>query len=256
MLTDEALSDRTHLLRELRAQYNDMTRADVRLVLQTKASCRRYCGGDKDEANRLFSRIENGEEEGLIVMAVAPLLAAREPLVTARKQLTKQIEKACADLPARQFVEGVKGFGLGSFGAIVGEAGDLALYSNPAKLWKRFGLAVMPDGRQRKVTGDAALLHGYRPTRRSLVWNVGDCLIKLQSGKIDEETGEVLKEPGPYRAVYDARKAYELAREDNDGMKVGHAHNRAKRYMEKRLMRDLWRAWRDDLKMPAEREAA
>jgi len=26
--------------------------------------------------------------------------------------------------------------------------------------------------------------------------------------------------------------------------------------MEKRLMRDLWRAWRDDLKMPAEREAA
>lgn len=46
------------------------------------------------------------------------------------------------------------------------------------------------------------------------------------------------------------------AREDNDGMKVGHAHNRAKRYMEKRLMRDLWRAWRDDLKMPAEREAA
>jgi hypothetical protein len=25
----------------------------------------------------------------------------------------------------------------------------------------------------------------------------------------------------------------------------GHVHNRAKRYMEKRLIRDLWRAWRD-----------
>jgi hypothetical protein len=113
-----------------------------------------------------------------------------------------------------------------SLAAIVGEAGDLSNYANPAKLWKRLGLAVMPDGtRQRRVTGVEGLEHGYSPARRSVVWNIGACIVKAG---------------GPLKAVYDARKVYETPRVETKG----HAHNRAQRYVEKRFVRDLWIAWR------------
>lgn len=46
------------------------------------------------------------------------------------------------------------------------------------------------------------------------------------------------------------------AREDNDGMRRCTRTTGRSDTWRKRLMRDLWRAWRDDLKMPAEREAA
>ena len=109
------------------------------------------------------------------------------------------------------------------------------------------GMAVMPDGkRQRKVEGVAALAHGYSPGRRSVMWNIGDCMVKAG---------------GPWRELYDQRKAYEIATQAANGitvcpsakipkknpeafMSAGHVHNRAKRYIEKRFLRSLWSAWR------------
>jgi hypothetical protein len=72
----------------------------------------------------------------------------------------------------------------------------------------------------------------------------------------------LVKGKSAYRAVYDERKVYERQKAQAEGLKVapsakipkekhaeyrseGHSHLRAKRYMEKRLLRDLWRAWRD-----------
>jgi hypothetical protein len=80
---------------------------------------------------------------------------------------------------------------------------------------------------------ELAIEMGYSPTRRSAVWTLGDCLIKGQ-GK-GEDAGE-------FRRIYDARKAYELER--NEKMTKAHAHNRAKRRMEKEAIRRLWKAWR------------
>jgi hypothetical protein len=48
------------------------------------------------------------------------------------------------------------------------------------------------------------------------------------------------REGDPYRALYDLRKEYELAR----GLTKGHAHNRAQRVMVKALFKDFWRASR------------
>lgn len=88
------------------------------------------------------------------------------------------------------------------------------------------GLAVMPDGtRQRRVGGVEALDHGYAPARRSVMWNIGACIVKAG---------------GPLKAVYDARKAHEAERLATKA----HAHNRAQRYIEKRFLRDLWVEWR------------
>ncbi len=86
----------------------------------------------------------------------------------------------------------------------------------------------------------------YSRRRRSRLFVIGDGLVKTA---------------GPYREVYLARKAYEVARAEELGLivapsakipakrkaefrSVGHIHRRAQRYMEKRLLRDLWRAWR------------
>jgi hypothetical protein len=136
----------------------------------------------------------------------------------------KDLVRLAKSLPVAPWVIGVRGVGLLSLAAIVGEAGDLSGYANPAKLWKRLGLAVMSDGRQRRTTGAAAIAHGYVPARRSVMWNVGACIIKAK---------------GPLKAIYDERKLYELPRVESKA----HAHNRAQRYVEKRFLRDLWAAW-------------
>lgn len=172
----------------------------------------------------------------------ASFFEARAIFEKRRAQTEKELERLAKALPIAAWVADVKGMGLGSLAAIVGEAGDLSLYATHSKLWKRLGLAVIGGGRQRRVTGDAALAHGYSPQRRSIVWNIGQCVLKAQSARIDKETGEELKPAGKYRKVYDERKAYELARDPE--LSKAHAHNRATRYMEKRVIRDLWRAWR------------
>lgn len=58
------------------------------------------------------------------------------------------------------------------------------------------------------------------------------------------------KGEGVYRQIYDTRKALELGRLDADekGLKM-HAHLRASRYVQKRFLLHLWRAWRG---LPAE----
>jgi hypothetical protein len=204
-------------------------RAEKSLTLQAKALCRRLCAGDKAAAEKVFAAAYGKGEHDLADIAFAatfPLVEARDGVARHRALVEKRLVKLAKSLPVAPYVESVRGVGLASLAAIVGEAGDLSHYSTVAKLWKRLGLAVMPDGtRQRRIGGDAAIEHGYSPARRSVMWNVGACIVKAG---------------GPLKDVYDARKAYEAERVATKG----HAHNRAQRYVEKRFARDLWVAWR------------
>lgn len=219
-------------LREQHRQRQDLHRAEKSLTLQIRAKCRRLVGGDLDQADALYSAMSGKGEHPLAETALSasgPFLEARARLLASRKEVERQMVKLARSLPVAGWVESTRGLGLAGVAAIIGECGDLSAYSNPAKLWKRMGLAVMGDGsRQRRVPGLEAIEHGYAPARRAVVWNVGACMIKAG---------------GPYREVYETRKAYEVERDPT--ITKGHAHNRAKRYMEKRIIRDLWRAWRD-----------
>ncbi|HUW34835.1 MAG TPA: hypothetical protein VM223_24770 [Planctomycetota bacterium] len=144
----------------------------------------------------------------------------------------KKMIEGAGQLPVTEFVDSVRGFGLTGLAMIIGEAGDLGNYANPAKLWKRMCLAVIDGVSQRKATDpEVAARMGYNPRRRAVMYRVGDSMIK---GNKDG-----------YRELYDSRKAMELERlpADEKGRKM-HAHRRAQRYIEKRLLRDLWRAWR------------
>lgn len=165
---------------------------------------------------------------------IASTLAAQKPFVDAEKESLKALEKLAKTLPIwEQFGAGIRGFGPASLGVILAEAGDLSKYSTHSKLWKRMGVAVMGNVRQGGLGSNAGaekwIEHGYNPKRRSLLWNIGDALIKSNQG-------------GRYRTAYLLRKEYELARDPE--MKPIVAHRRAQRYMEKKLLRDLWNAWR------------
>jgi transposase len=203
-------------------------RAEKSLTLQAKALCRRLAGGEIKDAERLYNAALGKGSDPMAEIAFAamfPLVEARDGVAQHRAVVEKRLAKLAKTLPVAPFVESVRGVGIASLAAIVGEAGDLSAYSTPAKLWKRFGLAVMEDGRQRRVSGAAALDHGYSPGRRSVMWNIGACIIRAG---------------GPLKDAYDARKIIEATKVETKG----HAHNRAQRYVEKRFLRQLWREWR------------
>lgn len=233
---------------EIREQWKrrqNWHRAEKSLTLQSKALCRRLVDGDKVEADKLYKRAisgVDGELEMIAYAAMMPLVSARDGIEKARKEVEKRLVHLAEKLPAFAFVEETPGFGALGFAGIVGEAGVIGEYTSRRAFQKRMGLGVIDGERQRRVTGEAALLHGYNPARRSLVWTIGDSLFKAQSQKVDKETGEVLKPAGKYRVAYDQRKEFELDRAPE--MSKAHAHNRAKRYMESKLLSDLYYAWR------------
>lgn len=187
-----------------------------------------------DEAQAILDDPAGSEWEQIIAASAL----ARAPFAGIEKKAVSNMEALAETIPAwNDFGQHVRGFGPASLAVIVAEAGNLANYSTVSKLWKRMGLAVMDGVRQgglAKGAGkDAWIEHGYSPKRRSRMWNIGDALIK---GNRD----------GEYRATYLKRKEYELARDPE--MKPIKAHRRAQRYMEKRLLKRLWQAWRNERK--------
>ena len=212
----------------------DMVHAEQKITLQIKSICRRFCAGDITEADKLYRSMQNGMGHELAercYVSCAGLFESRTPLKHYRKLHEKALVKLAQQLPAIEFCNSVKGFGPMGLAAIAAEIGDMSKYHKGLDgVMKRAGLAVIDGERQRKKVGDAALLHIYSPERRAIFWTIGDSLLKSQ-GK--DQTA------GPYRKIYDARKELERARVDSDG----HAHNRALRYMTKKLVRDLHRMW-------------
>ena len=239
------------VIREVWRQRQDMVRAQTKLTLQSKAILRRFTAGDKDKAERLWKAITTGTDHPLAAtaaQAIAPLRAASEPLEEARHRYELEIGRLGKRLPIAHMADRIKGINHGTLARIVAEVGDFTAYDKGVSgIWKRAGLAVIDGERQRKKADkEAAIRHGYSPERHAVFWNVSQALLKAQG------TGDA---SGPYRRVYDRRKEHELARAEPAYI----AHARATRYMVKRLLRDIWREWRDlakarvpDIKIAAE----
>ena len=225
-----------------------LLRAEMKLTLQAKAVCRSICAGDKDEADKLYAAIVDDKPHPLAALAASAtmlMLNARAVLTAPRETYEKRLEALAKQLPVADWCKETKGLGFLTLAKIVGEAKDApGSYRSPACLWARFGMGVLGDGtRQRKIAGDGALELPYSPTRRSLMYLAGDGLLKAQVRAVKDEKGKPTGERvaiGPYGQLYIDRRAYEEARE----CKPIVAHMRAKRYIEKRLLRELWRAWR------------
>jgi hypothetical protein len=175
---------------------------------------------------------------GLDHDAVA-IRASLVPLWDARKQIERQMEIIAVRLPAAGMVADVRGFGIRGLAVIVGETGDLSGYPNPAKVWRRLGLAPYTrekDGLTRAgstwrmkggLSADEWSEFGYAPARLGQVYGVNtEPLMKLNDGK--------------YRALYLHAKAAFAPRAE----RPMHAHKHAMRLMTKELVLDVWRAWR------------
>lgn len=233
----------------------------------------RQPGGKLDKAGRdklkkLFKqvsafrkKVESGKDHPTLGSQARNVLAdsiplivksvlAREAFDTLREETEERMRELAKFLPAYRWAQTVSGFGDLCLAVIVGEAGDLSAYPNkdrrarsgPACLWKRCGLAVIGEERQRKKSdADEAARHGYSPRRRGTIY--GDIQTPLFFAKAKNA----------YGAVYAARRA--RTAETHPEWSKKHSDNDARRYIVKRLLKDLWRAWRDEASLPM-RESA
>ena len=241
-------------LRELQAERQGFIRARNRLNNQVLAFIRVKLGWRADlpqkeqlamlaRSKAIQKEIENAEitpkneaVASLVKGIVTQFAIARDGFIEHEKLLNKNMLAAMAHTPIMQWVLDTPGIGLPSIACVIGETGDLSLYANPGKVWKRLGLApyegkayaTWRGGQDGKLSKEQWVDAGYAPKRRSVAWNVGE---------------PAFKAAGPYRELYLERKAYEHERDAE--MSKGHAHARAHRYMTKRIIRDLWRAWNE-----------
>lgn len=194
--------------------------------------------GEKELHARILERF--GELGALDALkAIVTLKASRQVIHDHQMALRKELEREAGALRVWSWAEEVRGFGALGLAQIMAETTTgtgqhLSNYAGPAKVWKRMGLAVLGDGtRQRAIAGtdgDEAYAIGYNPRRRSIMYVIGDSLIK---GNGD----------GVYRRAYAAYKEKQRALHPELSDMV--THLRAQRYMEKLLLKHLWQAWRN-----------
>lgn len=187
----------------------------------------------------------NGEDAGVLERVNASLLifsGAVGLVQKGRDDTEKVMIQLAKDLPAYAWAKGVHGFGEKALAVIVGEAGDLSNYANVGKLWRRLGLAPFKSDGVTKacsswrkfggLSADEWSDVGYSPRRLAEIYSVlTEPLFKLQSAV-----------GGPYRAVYDRRRAH-TAQTHPDWPPI-QSHMDGLRIMTKKAISDLWSEWR------------
>lgn len=170
------------------------------------------------------------------------ILQSIEPLELVRTAVELEMKKITRKLTVwTSWGKSVRGLGELGLSVIIAETGDLANYSNPAKVWKRLGLAPFQKGTltmaaatwrsKGGLTAEDWTSYGYSPRRRAEIHScVGDPLFRHQT-----------MASGIYRVIYDKRRAH-TATTHADWTKA-HSHNDALRIMTKQLLADLWCAW-------------
>lgn len=194
-------------------------------TLAAQARCRAYALGDKVAASKIWKDYLKGlDTDSHLAITLRPYLAAIKMFDAEIKPVEKHLTKLVKELPCYPYMKAIKGIGDMYIAGVYGECGGPITKSHSVSaLWKFFGLAVY-DGERQAFSADKAknARHGYSARRRSLISQI--------------ESGFLMSGNAEYRALYEERKAYELAR----GIAKGHAHNRAKRYCGKRFLRRLY----------------
>lgn len=254
-------------LRSQRGWRKDGDAATNRIIAEEAKSlvdtAERLTADEKTQARQRIKPVITPEYEQWRTLIEGSVMA-RKPFDDIEAAATKEMERLASQLPAwTGWGIDIRGFSARGLAVIVGEAGNLSNYATHSKLWKRMGVAVMGQGdglddHRQGAPGTGAskddwIAEGYSAKRRSRMFVIGDSFVKLGPSNT----------PSFYQELYRARKAYEIARAQELGLIVapsakipakrkaefrsdGHIHRRAQRYMEKRLLRDLWRAWRVD----------
>jgi hypothetical protein len=206
----------------------------------------------RQQASEHIDAVEGGAESsmGMLIRASLPSLRA---LRDASNQLKRQQEKHATLLPVAAWTlrKPQQGFGLHMLGIVIGEAGNLSNYSNPAKLWKRMGCAAYTfEGETQAgstwmktpksgIPAETWQQWGYNPRRRSVSYQIGTCLL-LKNWDKDKATKEVVWK-GPYRLHYERKRAEFEARHPDYQPKRCQLHGML--LATKLLLRELWNRW-------------
>lgn len=192
-------------------------------------------------AAALAGKEQKPEDEdvfGVLAFDLATVGMAIEPCQKARHNVELDMKRAVRKLPIFAWTKSVHGLGELGLAVILAETGDLSAYPKKGHVWKRLGLAPfegkaystwrMKGGLSAEEWTEA----GYSPRRRAEIYAViSEPLFRAQS---------VVQ--GPYRAVYDRRRAHTA--ESRPDWTKAHSHMDALRVMTKSLLRDLWREWK------------
>jgi hypothetical protein len=161
-------------------------------------------------------------------------------------------------LPVFEWIDGIRGAGALGLATIIGEAGPLDRYDNPAKLWKRLGYAPYQgfagsswkreSWRPRALTAEEWIANPFSGERYAQMHEIATWLVNAQwiSAKRREKMGEVDVEEGmpngTYGEIYANRRAH-TAKVHPDWSKM-HSRNDALRVAFKAFLKDLWVEWR------------
>lgn len=254
-------------IEEIRAHYREMRFMEnqrKRMDLAFQSFVRTLCGYTthvKSPANtaalkRAQALIAGKAPDDPLVGRVEWIRGGNEsacaPFIGMEREKVKEIEAAVKKLPIwTEWAEPIPGLGAKGIGIIIGEAGDVGSYRSEAALWKRMGVGVIDQIAQGKLRENAPaelwILHGYNRKRRAALFTIGDSLIKARKS--------------PYRALYLSQKDIIRQRLEAEGFEIkpaamiksgekatcfsdGHVHRRAQRWMEKKLLRHMYRNWR------------
>jgi hypothetical protein len=205
------------------------------------------------EVKAMIVEARKGNGLPLIVEMVRNTDKGREPFDVVREAAEKNMETRAARLPVMEWVGSVKGAAALGLATIVAEAGDLANYPNPQKLWSRLGYAPF-DGaagstwkrekwRPRALTADEWIAHPFSGQRYALMHQLSIWLVNAQwIGAEKSETGEGTP-AGYYGWVYAERRKH-TAVTHPDWTKQ-HSRMDALRVSMKAFLRDLWCEWND-----------
>lgn len=197
------------------------------------------------EAEAVIAALDKGEPvnakwsdlAGRVSSVVQSVKISSDGFDTFLSGIEKEMIRLAKQLPAAKWIEDTdrRGFGILSLATVIGETGDLSLYANPAKVWKRLGLAPfqgkMPStwrrGAEGKLSAEQWTEIGYSPRRRSIMFVVGENIVKQNKGS--------------YRKRYDEAKA--AAHTNHPDWSDGRCHWHAMLLATKRLVLDLWKEW-------------
>jgi hypothetical protein len=203
------------------------------------------------EVAAIVEAARKGEGDPEIIAIVTQTDASRKPADQMRKKYEKIMTECAASLPIAPWIEAIPGAGLLGLATIIGEAGPLDRYPNPAKLWKRLGYAPY-DGhagstwkrknwRPRTLTDEEWIANPFSGARYAAMAQIATWLRNKQwIGAAKTESGE--GEPdGFYGEIYAARRRH-TAETQPDWTK-GHADKDALRIMMKAFLKNLWKEW-------------
>jgi hypothetical protein len=212
-------------------------KAREKINAQIKAMIKKIRDGDDDDND--FGDIVRVSDE------------ARAPADAMRKASEDKMAELAMTLPVYPWIESVRGAGALGLATIVAEAGNLANYSNVAKVWKRLGFAPFEGfagstwkretWRPRKLTAEEWIANPFSGERYALMSQIATWLVNAQwIGKAKSASGE--GEPnGIYGTAYDLRRKHTLKMHPD--WTDGHRRNDALRIAMKEFLKDLFLQW-------------